>query len=66
MMTPMQACPGSWWGPGQNKNLPSLTKIIVVDIALDNNAFIAFFTGEPEDNYSGENMRVLACPGWMR
>ena len=37
-----------------------LTKIILADIALDKNTFIRFFTGEPEDNCSGEDTRVLA------
>ena len=35
-----------------------LKKIILVDIALDNNAFTVFFTGEL-DNYWGEDMCVL-------
>ena len=38
------------------KFVPSLTEIILVDICLDNNAFIAFFTGESEDNYFGKDV----------
>ena len=60
-VTKEQARPQSQWGSGQNRNLGGgLTKNILVDIALDNNAFIAFFSGEPEDNYSGEDMSVLS------
>ena len=40
------------------KFFPSFTEIILVDISLDNNAFIAFFTGEPGDNYFGKDV----CP----
>ena len=40
-----QARQESWWGSGQNRNLAApFTKIIMVDVALDNNAFIVFFT----------------------
>ena len=47
-------------GPRRNRNLGGpLTKIMVVDIVVDNKAFITFFDKEPEDNYSGEDMRVL-------
>ena len=56
----MQTRPESGWGPGQNENVgASFTKIILVDIALDNSTFIRFFTAEPEDNYSREDLRVL-------
>ena len=41
------------------KFVPSLTEIILVDISFDNNAFIAFFTGEPGDNYFGKDVCVL-------
>ena len=61
-----QASPESGWGPGQNRNLgPPLTKIILVDIVLDNNIFIQFFTGEPEGNYSGEDVcpNLAQCKG---
>ena len=42
---------------------PPLTKIILVDIALDNSTFIGFFTGEHEVNYPREDMRVLPWLG---
>ena len=45
-----QAHAESGWGP--------FTKIILVDISLDNGTFLRFFTREP-DNYSGEDMHVL-------
>ena len=49
--------------PGQNKNFGGpLTKIIQVDIVLDNNAFIACFTGEPEDDY----LDKVVCPALAR
>ena len=52
--------PDSGWGPGQNRNLGApFTKIILVNIVLDNNIFIRFFTGECEDNYLHEDMGVL-------
>ena len=31
----------------------------MVDISLDNNAFIAFFPGEPGENFLGEDVFVL-------
>ena len=43
-----------------------LKKISTVDILLDNNAFIAFFTSEPEDNYLEEDVRVAALAQYVR
>ena len=54
--------PAQGLGAGQGKLEiwgPPLKNIILVDIALDNNTFIRFFTGEAEVNYSGKDMRVL-------
>ena len=46
---PPRVLEGPW---AKQKFRASLRKIIYIDIGLDNNAFITFFTGGPEDNYS--------------
>ena len=43
-----------------------LKKISTVDILLDNNAFIAFFTSEPEDHYLEEDVRVASLAQCVR